>query len=302
MNQHEAFDEEQYRQAIGPLLQNYYLNRFRRFAAGGSQASWNWPAFFVSFYWMLYRKMWAYAGAYLLLNGVFLIAAGVLLNSLPGIGGGLLVWLLQLVLVFVVVPMFANALYFRAVTQRIREAAASESDRATRLEQLGRKGGTSIGAMAGALVFGLFVVPFFAGLLAVAIPAYQDYSIRVQVSEGPALAADLRAEVAETIEATGIVPSSDLGAGFAGPATVSGQFVRSVIVDDGRVVIAYGNEAHAAIAGRALVLTPYLAGDNVTNYGVVWRCGYAPAPEDAMQVTGYASGTVAGHYLPMRCR
>lgn len=42
---------------IGPNRQRYYLEQFARFdARGGIGASWNWPAFFVTFFWLIYRN------------------------------------------------------------------------------------------------------------------------------------------------------------------------------------------------------------------------------------------------------
>src|SRR4051812_8384496 len=46
-----------YQAAIGPNT-GYYLEHFERLDAGGSKAGWHWPAFFVTTYWFIYRKMW----------------------------------------------------------------------------------------------------------------------------------------------------------------------------------------------------------------------------------------------------
>ena len=46
-----------YKAAIGASNRDYYLRAFQRFkSSGGSGVSWNWPAFFITFYWLLYRK------------------------------------------------------------------------------------------------------------------------------------------------------------------------------------------------------------------------------------------------------
>jgi hypothetical protein len=64
-------DEVRYRAAVGPRA-DYYVPRFLSFdRPGASKASWHWPAFFVSFPWMLYRRMWRTALV------VFLISIGV---------------------------------------------------------------------------------------------------------------------------------------------------------------------------------------------------------------------------------
>jgi len=65
--------------AIGPRNTDYYVSRFERFASGGSKVSWNWPAFFVTLPWLLYRKMWPHAVLYFFLPTVFLAVVALIL-------------------------------------------------------------------------------------------------------------------------------------------------------------------------------------------------------------------------------
>ena len=52
--------EALYRAAVGAKKADFYVPKFLRFdEANASKLSWNWPAFFVSFYWFLYRRMYA---------------------------------------------------------------------------------------------------------------------------------------------------------------------------------------------------------------------------------------------------
>ena len=44
--------------ALGDKNTYYYLKCFKRFDEKGVGATWNWSSFFVTFYWLLYRKMW----------------------------------------------------------------------------------------------------------------------------------------------------------------------------------------------------------------------------------------------------
>jgi len=71
--------EEFYRTVIVPKEQDYYLSRFAKFDGNGKAgASWHWPAFFVSFYWFLYRKMWFNALLYFLLPYIVLSILGII--------------------------------------------------------------------------------------------------------------------------------------------------------------------------------------------------------------------------------
>ena len=153
----------------------------------------------------------------------------------------------------------------------------------------------------------MIVVAIIGILAAIAIPAYQDYTIRAQVSEGMNLAAAAKAAVAETYLNRGAAPVDRTGAGMsANNSDTQGKYVSSVAVANGEIIITYGNEAHTNINGAAvgtLVLTPYLSVDD----SVIWQCGMAPVPVGAGggamgAVTNPGATTVAVQYLPSACR
>ena len=104
--------DEYYKAIIGPKNQDYYLSHFSRFDREGARISWNWPSFFMTFYWLLYRKMWLNSLAYFLFPYVlaFVFALFVVLtDSDPGSLLGS-VYLGYLAAIFVLIPMYANAL------------------------------------------------------------------------------------------------------------------------------------------------------------------------------------------------
>jgi type IV pilus assembly protein PilA len=156
----------------------------------------------------------------------------------------------------------------------------------------------------------MIVVAIIGILAAIAIPAYQDYTIRAQVSEGMNLAAAAKTAVAETYLNTGTAPLTRAAAGMedgtgnAGTET-QGKYVASIQVVSGEIIIVYGNDAHANISGAAtgtLVLTPHLSVDE----SVIWECGLAGAPAGANAVMGARTNpgatTVPSQYLPAACR
>ncbi len=153
----------------------------------------------------------------------------------------------------------------------------------------------------------MIVVAIIGILAAIAIPAYQDYTIRAQVSEGMNLAAAAKAAVAETFLNRGAPPVNRTQAGMSPNATdTSGKYVESVNVTNGLITIEYdGAEVNAAIRGQTLSLTPYVTPDN----SVAWRCGAAVAPSNLSTTMGnvsYNGGTLANanfqKYLPAACR
>jgi type IV pilus assembly protein PilA len=148
----------------------------------------------------------------------------------------------------------------------------------------------------------MIVVAIIGILAAIAIPAYQDYLIRSQVTEGLSLAGAAKAAVAETFSNTGTAPANRLAAGMSNTSTdTSGKYVSAVEVAAGVITITYNtNETNAKIKGNNLTLTPYITADN----SVAWRCGNAPAPNNLTNTMGNATGTtnVPDKYMPKACR
>jgi len=158
----------------------------------------------------------------------------------------------------------------------------------------------------------MIVVAIIGILAAIAIPAYQDYTIRAQVSEGMSLAAAAKAAVAESFLNTGAAPAARVNAGMtANAGDTQGKYVDEVEVTNGAIIIQYGNESNAQIDGETLGLTPYESGD----LSVIWKCGAAAVPAGStglmgasggVNTAGLNNGTLAGaafqQYLPSACR
>jgi type IV pilus assembly protein PilA len=155
----------------------------------------------------------------------------------------------------------------------------------------------------------MIVVSIIGILAAIAIPAYQTYAVRAQVAEGLNMAAHARGPVADAFVDRGQAPLNRVQAGLTANDTDSStKYVQSVAVNNGVIVITFGNEANAAINGLTLTLTPYETNDG----SVVWRCGTAPAPGGGVLATMGTSGggvaatyiapTVPSDYLPASCR
>ena len=77
----------------------------------------------------------------------------------------------------------------------------------------------------------MIVVAIIGILAAIAIPAYQDYTIRSQVSEGMSLAAAAKSAVAESFLNNGEAPADRTAAGMTATATdTSGKYVVLALV------------------------------------------------------------------------
>ena len=117
----------------------------------------------------------------------------------------------------------------------------------------------------------MIVVAIIGILAAIAIPAYQDYTIRAQVSEGLNLGGGSKTAVTEYYQDTGVWPTTNALAGLEASGNITGKYVTQVAVGAaGVITITYGNSANANIAGDSLALTPL---DNAGS--VSWNCANA---------------------------
>ncbi len=133
------------------------------------------------------------------------------------------------------------------------------------------------------LGIGTFVaVPCVAVLSLLAMPAYHAHQARAQATQGLDATLRVRALVGEYIVQRGALPTDNRALGLPAPERVHAQYVRSVRVADGKVVVTYGPAADPRVRGGHLVISP------VGNAARLrWHC---------------ASPDIASRYLPPACR
>ena len=133
----------------------------------------------------------------------------------------------------------------------------------------------------------MIVVAIIAILAAIAIPAYQNYLIRTQVTEGVTLMDGAKVAITEYYANHGTYPPNNTSAGLAPAASILGKYVTSVTV------------ANAGTAGTITSLFGQQASTKISGLNVVLR---GSVPANGENVTWTCTGSVDPKYLPSSCR
>ena len=214
---------ERWRAAIGPNADRY-LRRFKRIGTVRWAPGWNMAAFLHSTGWFWYRRMFRWAGLNLL--APFLVLAVLLgigflmprsnLDSFAAIVG-----LLYVVAMFVLIPVFADSIYYRRLGTRLADPRATPA---------APSAWTLIGALATGVLWLCIVY------IAVA-PLYADYTPRAKVSEAVLSASGMRNDLTEFFEGERRLPGPAEASRFR--AASPSKYVENVAYEPGesRIVV-----------------------------------------------------------------
>ena len=134
----------------------------------------------------------------------------------------------------------------------------------------------------------MIVVAIIAILAAIALPAYQDYVARAQLTEAIALAAEQKSAVANVWWNSGQAPANNSAAGIADATNLGGRYVRETRIGTGGIITAIMKTSDVAIGiqGESVTLTPSFPSAGQGLSAIQWNCTSTAHPQ----------------YVPASCR
>ncbi len=139
----------------------------------------------------------------------------------------------------------------------------------------------------------MIVVAIIGILAAVALPAYQGYTIRAQVSEGLNMAGEVQVAVADFRATTGAFPENNEQAGLADGTDIEGSYTESITLGegDGIITIEFSDGANTKIDGTSVILVA----TETAGGGLLWTCSRGDGTNSEGHIIQMA-------YLPSSCR
>jgi len=155
----------------------------------------------------------------------------------------------------------------------------------------------------------MIVVAIIGILAAIALPAYQDYTIRSKVSEGMIAASSAKATVSEAFQSDSLAGVQAAAAAWNVGATAS-KYVTSVqVAATGVVTVTYrataANGLPTGLNGQTLLFTPFVGGAALaaTSVGAIdWACTSVGTATATGRGFAAAAGTLPARYAPSECR
>ena len=118
----------------------------------------------------------------------------------------------------------------------------------------------------------MIVVAIIGILASIAIPAYQDYTIRAQVVEAFSITSELKVSIRDYYKDRGRFPADNEEAGVPEAKFLIGNYVKRVDVVDGAMHVAFGNYVHSVLSEQVLTIRPIFVSGSPTS-PISWACG-----------------------------
>jgi hypothetical protein len=285
--------EELYTAAVGERAARYYVPKFLAFEEGTKRLSFNIWALLFGAFWFCYRRMWISA-LVLWIGGAWLVgfvtSTTLLVLGLPQLTTRI-TSIVSALYIGVILPVFANYLYFSSVGQRITRLREKFADDADALSALTSRSPVS------------WVAPATLALLIVAGRLLPINLSQNEVSDSYVHAAieqtsTLRTAVVKSYLNRHVWPENLQDLAQEGELPRFLLDAQNLRVDLGTITIRF--TTMDGLRGRLLSLRPSLSSTGA----VVWTCGYHSAT--GVDVPKAAAGpdltNIAPKYLPTECK
>ena len=155
----------------------------------------------------------------------------------------------------------------------------------------------------------MIVVAIIAILAAIALPAYQDYTVRAKVSEAVIGASSAKATISEAFQTDSIQGIAGAVAAWD-PTTTDSKYVQAVTVAAGGIITVAieanaGNGIPTGLDGQTLTYTPNVNGALPTALAtgsIDWACASATNTTAVARTLVSTAGSLPARYSPSECR
>jgi len=157
----------------------------------------------------------------------------------------------------------------------------------------------------------MIVVAIIGILAAVAIPAYQDYTVRAKISELITAGGAAKSAISEGYQTNGMIGVKSAAAAVTTDAeTKVSKYLQSISATDlGVITLTTTEDASLAKDAQksSIVLMPYigttaLAANTTTQGSVEWACASAGNEQAKSRLSTAGTGTLPAKYAPSECR
>ena len=147
----------------------------------------------------------------------------------------------------------------------------------------------------------LMVVVAVIGVLAsIALPNYQVYIQRSEMTEAMSMASTVREKVARYYADELAFPADNAAAGVPEPDLMIGNRITGLALENGAIHVTMGNKASAPLQGKVLSFRPAVVTGSPAS-PMTWLCGY-DEPVSGMEAVGVNKTDVGPEFLPGACR
>lgn len=147
----------------------------------------------------------------------------------------------------------------------------------------------------------LMVVVAIIGILAsIAIPSYQVYIQRSEISEALSMSTTIREKVNKYYTETLEFPKDNPTAGVPLPEQLISNRISRVTVEAGAIHVEMGHKASKPLQGKILTFRPAVVTGSPLS-PISWLCGY-DEPVPGMKAIGENKTSLKKEFLPISCR